>query len=87
MSHRCEGCGGRTTAMGSFCRSCQSDIFQARKRVAKENLLVDMAGGAWWVWTEKGEVLVIGKATRQAALIALTQQGADEPGHAQADEP
>ncbi len=68
---RCEGCGERTKASGPLCRTCQSTLFHAKKRVKKEGLLVDMAGGSWWVWSPKGEVLVIGKPTRADALLAL----------------
>ena len=70
-SSRCEGCGSRTTVAGSFCRSCQSTLVQARKRVKREGLLVDTAGGSWWVWDPKGTVLVIGKPNKQEALLAL----------------
>lgn len=68
---RCEGCRGRTTASGAFCRSCKSARFHALKRIEAEKLLVDTAGGAWWVWSAKGEVLVIGKPTKGAAILAL----------------
>jgi len=70
-SSHCEGCGSRTRASGDFCRSCQSALFHARKRVKREGLLVDTAGGSWWVWDPKGKVLVIGKPDKQAALLAL----------------
>jgi hypothetical protein len=78
MSKHCEGCGNKTTASGQLCRTCQSHHFHARKRVADEKLLVDTAGGSWWVWDPKGEVLVIGKATKLAALLTL-HRGEDEP--------
>lgn len=78
MSKRCEGCGNKTTASGQVCRTCRSHLFHVNKRVTTEKLLVDTAGGAWWVWDPKGEVLVIGKATKLAALLTLAR-GEDEP--------
>jgi hypothetical protein len=71
MSKRCEGCDTRTTASGSYCRTCRSAAFHARKRIEAENLLVDTAGNSWWVWDRKGEVLVIGKDSKAAAILAL----------------
>lgn len=68
---RCEGCGNRTTASGVYCRSCQSKVHHAYKRIEREELLVDVAGGSWWVWTKSGGVLVIGKETKQKAVYAL----------------
>lgn len=77
-SRKCAGCGHRTTASGSYCRGCQSKLFHARKRIANEGLLVDTAGGSWWVWDPKGEVLVIGKDTRLEAIHALAFGDPDE---------
>lgn len=76
MSHRCEGCGNRTEAH-YLCRSCKSALHHASKRIDAEGLLVDQAGGSWWVWSAKGEVLVIGKSTKLAAILAL-HKGEDE---------
>jgi len=50
---------------------CKSAHHHGHKRVEAEGLLVDMAGGSWWIWSPKGEVLVIGRATKQEAIIAL----------------
>lgn len=77
MSKRCEGCGERTAAAGSYCRTCQRQYGEAKTAVKKQNLIVDEAGGSWWVWSPKGDVLVIGKPTRQSALLALVR-GEDE---------
>lgn len=70
-SRKCEGCGNRTTASGDLCRTCQRKLREARSRIEIEDLIVDTAGGSWWVWTPKGEVLVIGKPTQAAAVRAL----------------
>lgn len=70
-SKRCDCCGDRTTASGDFCRSCQKARRDARKRIEAEGLIVDLAGGSWWVWSAKGEVLVIGKPSKSAAINAL----------------
>jgi hypothetical protein len=43
------------------------------KRVEKEGLMVDTAGGSWWVWDKHGKVLVIGKPTKTEAVIGLEQ--------------
>lgn len=77
MSRRCEGCGERTTASGAFCRTCQRQTGEAKAAVKKQSLIVDQAGGSWWVWSPRGDVLVIGKPTRQSALLALVR-GEDE---------
>lgn len=72
MTTKCEGCGNRTTAMG-LCRTCKSQNHHATKRIEAEGLLLDTAGGAWWIWSPRGEVLVIGRATRLQAKLALVQ--------------
>lgn len=71
MSKKCSGCGSRTTASSGICQTCKSVAFHARKRIEKEGLLVDQAGTSWWVWDKKGEVLVIGKESKEAAILAL----------------
>ena len=68
---RCAACGQKTSASGSFCRTCRSKRFHARKRIEREGLIVDQAGGSWWVWDRKGEVLVMGKPTKDEAINAL----------------
>lgn len=55
----------------SVCRTCKSSLHHAHKRIKAEGLLVDTAGGSWWVWTPKGEVLVIGRNTYFLAVLAL----------------
>ena len=70
-TRRCEGCGGLNRASGDFCRTCKSAVHHALVRVRQEGLLVDVAGGSWWVWSPAGEVLVLGKDTKRAAVYAL----------------
>lgn len=80
-SRKCPGCGNRTTAAGSDdtgCRSCQSKLFHTRKRIEREGLIVDTAGGLWWVWDARGTVLVLGKATKGAAIRSLAWEGEHE---------
>lgn len=68
--HKCQWCDARTRAFPR-CQSCKSKFFHASKRVEREGLIVDLAGGAWWVWDAKGEVLVIGRDTKSDAYKAL----------------
>jgi len=75
----CEGCGERTRASGRFCRFCNSQHRRTVRRIEKEGLVVDVAGGSWWVWSAKGEVLVIGKPNRSAAIHALAFGDPDMP--------
>jgi hypothetical protein len=70
-STSCRACGTRTTSHTGFCRWCKSRRHRGHERVRDEGLVVDQAGGSWWVWDRRGEVLVAGKPTRDAAVIAL----------------
>ena len=70
-SSKCKACGGRTTASGGYCQSCKSLRHHGYKRVKEENLLLDQAGGSWWIWNQRGDVLVSGKPTASEAVIAL----------------
>lgn len=72
-TRRCErpGCGNRTTASSGICQGCKSKRHHARKRIEREGLLLDTAGGSWWVWDAKGLVLVIGRDTKREAFDAL----------------
>ena len=71
MASSCKACGTRTTASAGYCQSCKSKRHHGYKRLKEENLLLDEAGGAWWIWDQRGDVVVIGKPTREAAIIAL----------------
>jgi len=68
---RCVGCGIKKRASGSYCQKCKSAVHHAIRRIEDESLIVDTAGGAWWVWTAKGEVLVVGKDTKPDAIYDL----------------
>ena len=70
-SSRCKTCGTRTTASAGYCQRCKSMRHHGYKRLKKENLLLDEAGGAWWIWDQRGDVVVAGKPTKDAAIIAL----------------
>jgi hypothetical protein len=48
------------------------------RRIKEEKLLVDTAGGSWWVWDAKGTVLVIGKTSKYMALKALALGDGDQ---------
>lgn len=68
---RCKTCSARTTASAGYCQSCKSKRHHGYKRLKEENLLLDEAGGAWWIWDHRGDVVVTGKPTKDAAIIAL----------------
>jgi len=70
-SWSCVGCGGRTTGCSGYCQGCKSKMHHAYARIRCERLLVDTAGGDWWVWSARGEVLVLGCASRVAAIQTL----------------
>ena len=74
---KCEGCGTPTQGHTGRCRTCKFAYQRAFARIEKESLLVDTAGGSWWVWDKKGEVLVIGRDTKVQAIIALDQDSVE----------
>jgi hypothetical protein len=68
---KCEaGCGTRTMAAGGICRTCQSKRFRARKDVDTGAVIVDEMAGGWWIWSKTGEVLVMDKSSKDAAVRA-----------------
>ena len=67
----CTVCGTPKEGSTDFCRTHKFAIRRALARVRTEALIVDTAGGAWWVWDSKGEVLVIGQDSKVAALAVL----------------
>ena len=71
MTARCKACGVRTTSYTGYCQSCKAKRRRGYKRIKEENLLLDEAGGAWWIWNPRGDVVVAGKPTKDAAVIAL----------------
>jgi len=64
-------------ASAGYCQRCKSLRHRGYKRLKEENLLLDEAGGAWWIWDPRGDVLVSGKPTKDAAIIALGGGEAD----------
>ena len=75
MSALCAWCGARTTGHTGLCRTCKSLRYHACKRVEREELLVEevSGGGGWWVWSARGDVLVIGRETKGEAVRALAR--------------
>lgn len=68
---RCSYCAARTISCTGLCRTCKSARHKGSKQIRDEGLIVDQAGGAWWVWTEHGQVLVVGRSTKLEAIVAL----------------
>lgn len=88
-SSRCEACDARTTSHTGYCQSCKSRRHRGYKLLKEEGLLLDEAGGAWWIWDARGDVVVSGKPTKVAAIIALgggdVEDDADDgPAHGHA---
>ena len=86
MTRKCKQCGNRTSASSGNCQSCKSKFFHAQKRIKKEGLIVDTVlgdsvsrdGRDWWIWDAKGNVLVLGKPTKGAAIWALALGATEE---------
>ena len=80
-TNHCAVCGTRKAGSSDYCRTHKFAIRRALRRMREENLLVDQAGGAWWVWDSKGTVLVIGEDSKVKALAALdTGEPLEEDG-------
>jgi len=73
MASKCKACGTRTQASAGFCQRCKSLRHHGNKQITEEGLILDQAGGSWWIWDRRGEVLVSGKPTATDAVIALAQ--------------
>ena len=71
MPCRNPACSNRTSATAGYCQGCKSKRHHAHRRNTDEGLVVDTVGGAWWIWDASGDVLVLGKDTRAAAVDAL----------------
>jgi len=70
-SSKCSYCGHRTISCTGLCRTCKSARHRGGERIRAEGLIIDQAGSAWWVWNEHGQVLVVGRSTKQEAIVAL----------------
>jgi hypothetical protein len=68
---KCSNCEVPTTGSTGRCRTCKHALIRGGRRARAEKLLVDTAGGAWWVWAPNGEVLAGPARDRVAALILL----------------
>ena len=77
-SSRCIACGARTTASGGYCQRCKSLRHHGYKRIKDEDLILDQAGGSWWIWNRRGDVIVSGKPTAGQAAIALAAGDVDD---------
>ena len=88
-SSRCKACDARTTASGGYCQRCKSLRHHGYQRIKDEDLILDQAGGSWWIWDRRGDVLVSGKPTAGQAAIALAAGDVDDaatdvPSHSHA---
>ena len=72
QSSRCKACGTRTSSSTGYCQRCKSLRHHGYKRIKADNLILDQAGGSWWIWNARGDVLVAGKPTAGEAVIALS---------------
>lgn len=78
-SSKCRAaCEARTTASSGFCQQCKSLRHHGYKRIKAENLILDQAGGSWWIWNPRGDVLVSGKPSAADAAIALARGASNE---------
>lgn len=68
---KCAVCGNKKVGHTDYCRTHKFAIRAAARRVSAEGLIVDQAGGAWWVWDAKGNTLVCGESSKARALAAL----------------
>lgn len=84
-SSKCKACDARTTSHTGYCRWCKSKRHRGYARIEDERLVVDQAGGAWWIWDARGDVLVAGKPTKDAAIITLGAGAIEEKDNAAAD--
>jgi hypothetical protein len=78
MNTKCSLCGDQTKGSTGYCRTCKFLVRRCYKRVEKEGLVVDTAGGSWWVWDKRGTVLVIGKSTKTEAVVGLERDLVEE---------
>lgn len=84
---KCAICGVRKSGCTDYCRTHKFAVRAGARRVAEEGLIVDQAGGAWWVWDARGFVLVIGQDSKPKALAVLAVGGnVDEVDRALAGE-
>ena len=68
---KCSNCGCETSGSTGRCRTCKSRLLRGARAARAEKLLVDVAGGSWWVWDAIGVVLAGPGKDRAAVLIEL----------------
>lgn len=68
---KCLDCGGRNRASGDRCRTCQKEIRRMARQADANGWTVDQAGGGWWVWNARGDVLGQGDRRNEALRSAL----------------
>jgi hypothetical protein len=68
---RCGVCAIRCQGSSGYCRTHKFAVRRAAARIAKEGLILDFVGRAWWIWDAKGDVLVIGQNSKGKALAML----------------
>ena len=73
---KCFDCGGRNRASGDRCRACRKKVRQMNRQADALGWTVDRAGGGWWVWSARGDVLGMGDRRNQALAQALAGHGA-----------
>ncbi len=75
MDDQCKVCGCRKVGHTDYCRTHKFAVRAGARQVAKEGLIIDLAGGSWWVWDARGIVLVIGQDSKPKALAILAAGG------------
>lgn len=74
-TNRCLVCGDKKSGCTNYCRTHKFAVRAGARRVANDGLIVDQAGGSWWVWDAKGLVLVMAADTKPIALAILAAGG------------
>lgn len=74
MTRKCDDCGNRHRASGRRCLACKTQVHREFRDAKKRGWVIDMAGGAWWVWDKLGNVLATHETSNVAALrLALNK--------------
>lgn len=71
MTTKCIDCAKRTMASSGRCLFCQVKVRRLARLADASGWTVDQAGGGWWVWDARGEVLGMGDRRAQALAAAL----------------
>ncbi len=65
------GCGTRSRG-GDYCRTCKSKIQKGATRAAERGILVGEAGGSFWAWDSRGDVLEGPAESKGPIFLALS---------------